>query len=177
MNLHGKVALVTGGAVRIGRAICEALAAEGARVVIHYRSSRPEAVALAKDIGGIAIPSALDSESACRRLVAQCVRKAGRLDLLVNNVATFHKDGLRGITARKLNDEFWPNLFVPALLIREFARVARRGAVVNLLDRRIAGLDTSCIPYVLTKKAAGELTRLAALELAPQQGPVPPRPA
>ena len=168
MNLHGKVALVTGGAVRIGRAICEALAAEGARVVIHYRSSRPEAVALAKSIGGIAIPSALDSESACRSLVAQCVRKAGRLDLLVNNVATFHKDSLRGITARKLNDEFWPNLFVPALLIREFARVARRGAIVNLLDRRIAGLDTSCIPYVLTKKAAGELTRLAALELAPR---------
>ena len=54
MNLKGKVALVTGGAVRIGAAICRALAAEGTRVVIHYRRSKKEALALAREEENVA---------------------------------------------------------------------------------------------------------------------------
>ena len=158
MKLKGKVALVTGGAVRIGAAICRALAAEGARVVIHYRRSKMEAVALAKEIGGFAMQSDLNSEAACERLMEQAVRKAGQLDILVNNAAVFHKDSLEHVTARKLLDEFWPNLFAPILLMRAFAAQAKARKIVNLLDRRIASLDTSCVPYVLTKKALAEFT-------------------
>ena len=167
MNLNGKVALVTGGAVRIGAAICRALAAEGARVVIHCRSSKAEAAALAKEIRGFVIQSDLNSETACERLIEQAVRKAGRLDILVNNAAVFHKDSLKTITARRLTDEFWPNLFAPILLMRTFAVQAKRGKIVNLLDRRIASLDASCVPYVLSKKSLAEFTKIAALELAP----------
>lgn len=163
MNLNGKVALVTGGAVRIGAVICRALAAEGARVVIHYRRSKNEAVALAKELGGKAVQSDLDSESACKRLMA----RAGRPDILVNNAAVFHKDSLKSLTARKLTDEFWPNLFAPVLLTRAFARTVKKGAVINLLDRRIASLDATCVPYVLSKKSLAEFTKIAALELAP----------
>ncbi len=164
MNLNGKVALVTGGAVRIGAAICRALAAEGARVVIHYRRSRKEALALAKEVGGTAVQSDLDSESACERLIA----RAGKLDILVNNAAVFHKDSLKAITARKLADEFWLNLFAPILLTRAFAQKTKKGAVVNLLDRRVASLDASCVPYILSKKSLAEFTKIAALELAPR---------
>ena len=167
MNLNGKVALVTGGAVRIGAAICRALAAEGARVVVNYRHSKAEAAALAKEIGGFIVQSDLSSQGACERLVEQVVRKAGRVDVLVNNAALFHKDSLRRITARKLGDELWLNLFAPILLTRAFAARAKRGGIVNLLDRRIASLDTSCVPYVLSKKSLAEFTKIAALELAP----------
>ena len=167
MLLKGKTALVTGGAVRIGRAICEALAAEGARVVIHYRSSRKEALALAKKLGGVAVRSNLESEEACARLMDDVYAESGRLDALVNNAAVFHKDSLRAVTAPRLGLEFWPNLFVPILLTRAFAAKTRKGAVINLLDRRITSLDTSCLPYVLSKKALAEFTRIAALELAP----------
>lgn len=163
MKLQGQVALVTGGAVRIGAAICRALAAEGARVIIQYRRSKNEALALAKELGGEAVQSDLDSETTCERLMS----RAGRLDILVNNAAVFHKDSLKTITARKLTDEFWTNLFVPMFLTREFARVAKKGAVVNLLDRRIASLDTSCSPYILSKKALAEFTKIAALDLSP----------
>ena len=168
MNLRGKVALVTGGAVRIGRAICEALAAEGARVAVHYRSSRSEAVTLAKSLDGYAIRSDLESEADCESLVGEVVRKAGRLDILVNNAAAFSKDTIRTMTAAKIGQEFWPNLFVPMLLTRAFARRVRKGAIVNLLDRRITSLDASCVPYVLSKKALADFTRIAALDLAPR---------
>ena len=167
MLLKGKTALVTGGAVRIGRAICEALAAEGVHVVVHYRASRKEALALARKIGGIAVRSNLESEEACTDLINNVVSESGRLDVLVNNAAVFHKDSLRAVTAPKLGLDFWPNLFVPVLLTRAFAAKTRKGAVVNLLDRRITGLDTECLPYVLSKKALAEFTRIAALDLAP----------
>jgi pteridine reductase len=167
MTLQGKVALVTGGAARIGAAICRALAAEGASVVIHCRRSKREAAALAKEVRGWVAQSDLNSEAACDRLIEQAVCIAGRLDILVNNAAVFHKDSLRTVSGKKLLDEFWPNLFAPILLMRAFAAQARRGKIVNLLDRRIASLDTSSVPYVLTKKAFAEATRMAALELAP----------
>jgi len=163
MNLNGKVALITGGAVRIGAAISRALAAEGACVIIQYRRSKKEALALAKELGGKAVQSDLDSESACEQLIT----RAGRLDILVNNAAVFHKDSLKTIAARKLKDEFWPNLFVPVLLTRAFAAKTKRGKIINLLDRRIASLDTSCVPYILSKKSLAEFTKIAALELAP----------
>jgi len=163
MNFNGKVVLVTGGAVRIGRAICEAFAAEGARVVIQYRTSRKEAVALAKELGGVAIQSGLESEAACESLI----REAGRLDILVNNAAVFSKDTIRSMTAPKIGQEFWPNLFVPMLLTRAFAKKVKKGAIINLLDRRITSLDTECVPYVLAKKSLAEFTKIAALDLAP----------
>ncbi len=167
MKLEGRVVLVTGGAVRIGRAICEAFAAEGARVVVQYRSSRKEALALARRIGGVAVASGLESEAACERLVADVTGAIGRLDILVNNAAVFGKDTIRTMTAERIGLEFWPNLFVPMLLTRAFAKQAKKGAIVNLLDRRIASMDASCVPYVLSKKALAEFTRIAALDLAP----------
>lgn len=168
MNLNGKVALVTGGPVRIGAEICRALAAEGARVFVNYRHSKAEAAALAKEIGGFSVQSDLSSEAACARLVEQCIRKAGKIDILVNNAALFHKDSLKTLTVRKLGDELWLNLFAPILLTCAFARRVKKGAVVNMLDRRITGLDISCIPYVLSKKSLADFTKLAALDLAPR---------
>lgn len=164
---------MTGGAVRIGRAICEALAGAGAHVIVHYRNSAVEAEALCaglKQRGVHAWPLAADltSEAACNSLVERAATTAGRLDILINNAAVFHKDNLLATTEAALLEEFWPNLFAPLLLMRAFARQSKGGKIVNLLDRRIASHDTSCVPYVLAKKALAELTQLAALELAPR---------
>jgi pteridine reductase len=176
---------VTGGAARIGAAICRALAGQGVYVAIHYRRSSKEAGALARQLGALScrVKADLNSERGCDELIETCVARAGRLDILVNNAAVFHKDSLRTITAQKLLVEFQTNLFAPMFLARAFASKVKKGKIVNLLDRRIAGLDASCVPYVLTKKALAELTRLAALELAPEitvngvaPGPVLPPP-
>ncbi len=173
MELKGQTALVTGGAVRIGRALCEALAAEGVNVVVHYRHSGDEAQALCADLErrGVrawAVAAELTSGAACADLVARATTVAGPLAILINNAAVFHKDHLLATTEAKLLEEFWPNLFAPLLLMRAFAAGSAGGKIINLLDRRIAGHDETCVPYVLTKKALAELTLLAARELAPQ---------
>jgi NAD(P)-dependent dehydrogenase (short-subunit alcohol dehydrogenase family) len=173
MNLAGQTALVTGGAVRIGRAICEALAGAGLNVVVHYRRSATEAVALCAELErrGVqawAVPADLSSEAACTELIRRATAAAGRLDILINNAAVFHKDSLRATTEAGLLAEFWPNLFAPLLLMRALAAQGAGGKIVNLLDRRITGHDVECVPYVLAKKALAELTQLAARELAPR---------
>lgn len=173
MELKEQTAIVTGGAVRIGRAICEALAAQGVNVVVHYRSSSAAAATLVADLErhGVrawALAAELDSEVACNELIQRATAFAGKLDILINNAAVFHKDNLLATTEVKLLGEFWPNLFAPLLLMRAFARQSAGGKIVNLLDRRIAGRDVECVPYVLAKKALAELTTLAARELAPR---------
>ena len=188
-SLQGKVVLVTGGAVRIGRAIVEALAVTGAVPVIHYRHSARAAEQLANRIraGGskcFTVQGELGSETACVDVIRAARKKAGRIDILVNGAASFNKHRLSGLSEGVLLQEFWPNLFAPLLLMRHFAAQAGPGAVIiNLLDRRITGLDSSCLPYLLTKKALAEATRVAAIDLAPRvrvngicPGPVLPPP-
>ncbi len=173
MSVKRKVALVTGGAVRIGKAIVEALAGEGFGVVIHCDRSLEAATALAARVrrqGGAAwvVSAALNGESGCRAAMESARRLAGRVDVLVNNAAVFHKDGFATLTEAGLSSELGTNLIVPVLLTRLFAGQTRRGCVINLLDRRIAAHDTECIPYLLSKKALAEFTQTAALALAPR---------
>ena len=175
MNLQGKRALVTGGAVRIGAAITRALQAEGVEVVVHYRHSKEEAEALSP----CTVQSDLESPEACSHLIQQ----AGRLDILVNNASIFTKDSLASSDHDRVQREFQVNLFAPLELCRTFAAQAGEGAILNLLDRRIRCHDTTCVPYTLSKKGLAELTRLAALEWAPRirvnavaPGPVLPPP-
>jgi NAD(P)-dependent dehydrogenase (short-subunit alcohol dehydrogenase family) len=175
MNLQGKRALVTGGAVRIGAAITKALQAEGVEVVVHYRNSKAEAEALSP----YTVQSNLESPEACSHLVEE----AGRLDILVNNASIFTKDTLESATPERVQREMQVNLFAPMELCRTFAAQVGEGAIINLLDRRIRSHDTTCVPYTLSKKGLEELTRLAALEYAPRirvnavaPGPVLPPP-
>ena len=172
MDLNGKVALVTGGAVRIGRAIVLALAREGARVAIHYRNSETEAAALRDQLkhaghDAVTVHGDFDRADAAPDLFRQVGGTLGPVDLLVNNAATFHRDDFATLDAAKLRREFEANTFAPILLMQTFARQGRPGRIVNLLDRRINGLDPARVPYDLSKKALAEATRLAALALAP----------
>lgn len=160
--------------MRIGRAIVEALAADGYDVVIHCRRSVAEARDLARRVaqGGrlaTVVRGTLDDERSVRRWWSSAIRAAGPIDVLVNCAATFGQDGIGTITGPALEREFWPNLFAPILLTRLFAeQEPARGNVINLLDRRIAGHDPDRIPYALSKHALAEFTRTAALALAPR---------
>lgn len=172
MDMCGKVALVTGGGARIGRALCEALAGQGCAVVVHYRRSRKEALELARRLeaaGGRAraIRGALDTQASCERLVSQAFKAFGRLDVLVNNASSFDRTDFRHVRGPELDSAFSINLKAPILLTRAFVARARRGRVLNLLDTRISGHAPGYMAYLLSKQGLADFTRAAALELAP----------
>jgi len=163
MILHGKSALVTGGAVRIGRAITQVLIAEGAEVIVHFQHSEKEANRFRPKI----LQADLNDPVQCETLIDQAVEAFGPLDILINNAAVFHQTRLADATQEAIMKELQPNLLAPLALIRGFARQGIPGKIINLLDRRITHHDTTCIPYLLSKKGLEELTQLAALDLAP----------
>ncbi len=171
-GLKGKTALVTGGALRIGREICRELAGAGVNVVVHCHASAEAASDLVGELRDVGVKSCvlrcdLRDSDGCARLIERARELTGRLDILVNSAAIFHKDSLFTLDATKMREEMSVNLEAPILLIQAFARQCECGKIVNLLDRRIAGDDVSCVPYLLSKKALANLTHLAAIELAP----------
>ena len=173
MQLEGKTVLVTGGATRIGRALCEACARCGMRVVVHYLRSGTEAGALCDELRARgtechAVSANLEEAEACHDLLDRAARAGFPADMLINNAALFEADSLRVFDARAAARQWAVNAMAPLHLMRAFAaRDPRPGRIINLLDRRIAGHDTRHVSYLLAKKALAELTALAALEWAP----------
>ena len=163
MKLSRKRVLVTGGAVRIGRAIADALAAEGAEVIVHFQTSEHEAQAFWPNI----IQADLKDPAQCETLIQRATEEFGPIDILINNAAVFHQTRLMDSDHETMMKELQINLLAPLALIRGFARQGTGGKIINLLDQRISGHDTTCVPYMLSKKGLEELTKLAAIDLAP----------
>jgi len=154
---------MTGGAVRIGRAIADALLAEGAEVIIHFQTSEKEAKALSPKT----IQADLSDPAQCEILLERAAEQFGKIDILINNAAVFYQTKLADALHDVVMKELQINLLAPLALIRSFARQNKTGKIINLLDRRITSHDTTCVPYMLSKKGLEELTKLAAIDLAP----------
>jgi 3-oxoacyl-[acyl-carrier protein] reductase len=125
-GLDGTGVVVTGGAGGIGTAVCRAFAAEGARVVVHYHSSRDAAEALAADIGGVALGADLRSPEETDRLIAAAVERLGRLDTAVANAGYWPRDD---VPVWELDPQRWAatidtNLTATFLTARAFLRHA-----------------------------------------------------
>jgi NAD(P)-dependent dehydrogenase (short-subunit alcohol dehydrogenase family) len=170
--VKGKTALITGGAQRLGRATALAFAKEGTNVVIHYRRSLGEAKTLCEEIRERGVEAwSLQADFARREeydtLVERSVGLAGSLDILVNNASVFSVDPLETVSFERIVSDLEVNVWVPLELSRRFARLGARGAIVNLLDARLAGHDARHAAYVLSKTVLARLTKMLAIELAP----------
>lgn len=170
--LQGRTALVTGAARRVGRSIALALAENGANVVIHYRESADEAQDLCRAIAPFDVQTWLvnaDFEQEAERasLIDRAIRAAGSLDFLVNNASIFTASTMDDLTLGDLQHIIEVNTWAPFVLMRDFARLARRGKIVNLLDTRVNGYDFAHVPYSLSKRLLAVLTTMAALHYAP----------
>jgi NAD(P)-dependent dehydrogenase (short-subunit alcohol dehydrogenase family) len=177
VSLAGEVALVTGGGRRIGAAIVEALARSGASVAIHHNQSRLEADRLAHRIeagGGKAwlVKGDLSKAKDRGRLLTDAAKAAeGPVTLLVNNASTFPESRMSDLSLEDLRDAVEVNAWAPFALTRTFAEQlpdARRGAVVNLIDARVADYDWSHVGYWMAKRMLADMTRLCAIEYAPR---------
>ena len=160
MNLNNRIALVTGGATRVGRALCLELAAAGCAVVVHYHRSRRAAEALVNTLqrrGGraAALQADLTKPAECRRLIGAAKRALGRPDILINNAAVFHRRDLRHTSAADLRAVFDLNLIAPTLLMRYFAAQTDVGRIVNILDQRIVSNRFDTFAYSLSKNLSG----------------------
>jgi NAD(P)-dependent dehydrogenase (short-subunit alcohol dehydrogenase family) len=171
--LAGELALVTGGARRIGRAVALRLAREGADLLVHHRTSTDAAkrtAADARDEGVDAWPVHADlaAADAAPDLLDAAEDAAGRAPTrLVNNASVFPQAELDEATAEGLEDAVRVNAWAPVALTREVARRADQAAVVNLLDARAGHADRAQLPYALSKDALASATRLTAHRLAP----------
>ena len=168
-----KVALVTGGARRIGEAICRALARCGYSIALHYSTSGAAAEQTARRIhkdGGVCATFACDlaDAHATEDLVPCVLAEFGRLDVLVNSASIFEKSTLAEGSLDVWDRHFAVNLKAPYILMRSFAHYAKQGSIVNILDTHVSRNKTTYAAYLLSKKTLGELTKMAAVEFAPR---------
>jgi len=182
LPLEDKVALVTGGAVRIGRAIALDLARAGCDVVIHYRHSHEEAMALAEEIQSLgrqswALYADFSEEDSAENLMRSSWETAGWIDILVNNAAIYARTPATEADASDFSLQWRINALAPMLLVKTFMECIASstilpedycGQVINILDRRIAATDPGALPYWLSKKTLEAYTLGAAKELAPR---------
>ena len=136
-GLAGKGVLVTGGAGGIGSAITRAFAAEGARVAVHYRSSRDAAIALADEVNGVALGADLRIEEDADRLVPRAIEALGRLDVCVANAGVWPMDDapIWSMSLDRWRATLDSNLTATFLTARSFLRHAtatKSGALVMI---------------------------------------------
>lgn len=173
-KLDGRVALVTGGAARVGRAIALALAREGADVAIGYLRSAAEAKTTVRDlralgVRAVALRGDVGRPAEAKRLVAQAVARFGRLDLLVNNAAVFFRTPLLETTPAQFDRVIAVNLRGAFFCAQAAARAMGRrgGRIVNIADVGAVRAWPGYIPYGLSKAGIVMLTKGLAAALAP----------
>lgn len=170
-----RVALVTGAAKRLGRAVALRLAAEGADVVVHYGLSQKEAQETANEIEklgrrAVAIPADLAKIEEIKNLFAQANKHFGRLDILVNCAANFIETEFAQTTEADWDRSLNSNLKAPFFCAQAAAPLlkASHGVIINFAD--IGGILgwPGFIPHCISKAGVIMFTRALAKELAPE---------
>jgi pteridine reductase len=173
-----RVAIVTGGAVRIGRAISLALARQGLRVCLHYGSSQDAAQQTADEIreagGEVTLVQAdlADPVNAAGTIVDAALEAFGRVDVLINNASIFEPATLSDLSADHWHRHQAINLAAPVFLCQRFAAAVREhddasGAIINIVDWRAQQPQPGYLAYTISKAGLVALTKLLAQELAP----------
>jgi pteridine reductase len=175
-TMQGKVILVTGGAKRVGAAICRRLHGAGANIALHYRSSAQEALALQAELevdrpnSVLCVQADLLALHDLPRMVAEIVKHFGHLDGLVNNASSFYATTLAEVDEMHWADLVGTNLKAPLFLAQAAERELRKhmGAIVNIVDIHAERPMQGHLLYSVAKAGLVALTKALAQELAPQ---------
>lgn len=174
-NLQDKVILITGGAKRVGAAICRLLHERGASLMIHYRSSSGEARALQSELNlkrpkSVAIIQGdLHNLHKLSGLVQETIKHFGRMDVLINNASNYYPTELGEISEHHWDDLIGINLKAPLFLSQAAAAELARhqGCIVNITDMHVERPKKGYIVYSAAKAGLVTLTRSLAHELGP----------
>jgi pteridine reductase len=174
--MQEKVALITGGARRVGAAIGRLLHQGGMNLMVHYRSSAEAARALQTELAArrpdsVALVQAdLLNAASLPAMVNETLQQFGRLDVLINNASSFFPTVVGEITEREWDDLVGTNLKTPLFLSQAAAPHLRKshGCIVNIIDIHADRPMRNYLVYSLAKGGLVALTRSLAAELGPE---------
>ncbi|WP_339727857.1 SDR family oxidoreductase [uncultured Gimesia sp.] len=176
LNLEGKVAVITGAAVRIGRSMALALAEAGCDICIHYHTSKQDAEQTCAEIEqrgrkSVAVSADLSAPlQAASEIIDAVVAEFGKVDILINSASVFENKNLLTSTEHDWDSHLDINLKAPFFLCQQFAEAfqpGQTGQIVNIVDWRALRAGVGHLPYRITKAGLVTLTECLSLELAP----------
>jgi NAD(P)-dependent dehydrogenase (short-subunit alcohol dehydrogenase family) len=176
VRAEGKVALVTGAARRVGKAIALALADRGAHVVITYHNSGAEALTTlgeieARGVQGLALQGNITRRGDVDSMVRQVIARFGRIDILVNNASNYYKTPFATLTEEQWDDLVDTNLkgtFLMCKRVGDEMLKAGAGKIINLADWAGFRPYKDYLPYCVAKAGVIALTTALAKTLAPE---------
>jgi NAD(P)-dependent dehydrogenase (short-subunit alcohol dehydrogenase family) len=171
-----RVALVTGAARRLGRAIALGLARAGWDIAVHYRHSHDEARGVAHDIAALGrraviLDCDLSDEAAVKQLVPRAVAGLDAVHCVVNNASLFDYDSHFDFGFERFAAHMHANVAAPVLLahaLYEATPASGEAVVINLLDQKLYNLNPDFLSYTLSKAALGAANTMLAQALAPR---------
>jgi pteridine reductase len=172
--MMNKTALITGAAKRVGKAMAQHLASQGWNIAMHYNTSEPEARLFCDELIN-AYPNQqfeifkadLNLADEVEMLIPQVVRKMLGIGLLINNASLFEPSKICKTSTEFFDRQMNINFKAPFILSRNFAQTYKNGVIINFVDTRIVTNQSNFAAYSISKKALWELTKMAALEFAP----------
>jgi pteridine reductase len=175
-SLQNKIVLITGGAKRVGASICRLLHANGANLMIHYRSSVNEARALQAELNlqrpnSVAIIQAdLLNLSVLPSLVQETIKHFGKIDVLINNASSYYPTEIGDIQEEQWQDLMGSNLKAPLFLSQAAAVELRKqqGCIINITDMHVERPKKGYVVYSVAKAGLVTLTKSLAHELSPE---------
>src|SRR5690242_16442612 len=170
MTLEGKVAIVTGGGIGLGRAYCKALAAAGAKVVVADIQS-DAAGTVADEVGGVAVKVDVTSEKETLAMAARAIEAYGAIDILVNNAGLYSSIQKRPFTEIPLDE--WDRcmavnvkgVYLCCRAVHPQMKKQKRGKIINISSGTVLGGTPMFLHYVSSKGAVIALTRSLAREV------------
>jgi NAD(P)-dependent dehydrogenase (short-subunit alcohol dehydrogenase family) len=169
-----KIALITGAAKRVGKAMTIHLASLGWNIAIHYNTSEEEAThfqnLLSTDHPNqhfALFKADLNNDDEVEKLLPEVIQAMGKPDLLINNASVFEPAFIGQTTTEFFDRQMNVNFKAPFILTRNFAQQIKKGLIINFVDTRIVTNQSNFAAYSISKKALWELTKMAAFEFGP----------
>lgn len=165
-------ALVTGGAIRMGKAIAIDLAKKGYNIALHYNQSHKDAETTRLEIKNFNVKCEvfqfdLRSLNGFESFFESVIKCFPDLNLLVNSASSYTQAPILETDYNIFDNQFTTNIRAPFFMSKNFALNCRKGNIINIIDNKVSFNQYAYAAYLLTKKSLLEFTKMAALEFAP----------
>ena len=160
-------AIVTGGAIRIGKAMALHLAGKGFNIALHHHKSAPSAIIekiKSQDVQCRSYPCDFSNLEEAERFIEKVLVDFDDVELLINSAANFIQENLEKTQKDTLTNTLNLNLMSPYLLMRDYKRSINKGMIINIIDERVRKHISTFAAYSVSKVGLKYLTELAAVE-------------